>query len=68
MEKTIAQKNANIETGRWPKPKEKINRQYLSCTGFTYNVNDSALTDSTGAILITDSMPVLEMPHDSVID
>lgn len=68
MEKTIAQKNANIEIGRWPKPKEKINRQYLSCTGFIYNVNDSALTDSTGAILITDSMPVLEMPHDSVID
>lgn len=56
MEKAIASKNPLVATGRWPKPKEKIKRQYEGCRGNTSSHADTTLTDSLQMPLLHDSV------------
>ncbi|MEO8151353.1 MAG: transglycosylase domain-containing protein [Bacteroidia bacterium] len=56
MEKAIASKNPLVQVGRWPKPKERIRRQYEGCTGNTSSKKDTTLIDSLQMQLMIDSL------------
>lgn len=56
LEKSIAQKNPHLKTGKFPKPKKNIKREYY-CAINDSLISDSLQLDSLG--IIPDSIPVI---------